>query len=103
MLPGADCEFFRVLPGRTAGREVRGDADDATEGEPTDPLAPDDDVESAYATAGIAASAQPTPNATARGPTRPTKRARPDISESRSIGRADPLNKANPFVDHPNR
>lgn len=53
----------------TEREPLAGDAESAV----AEPLAPDEPVVSASA-AGIAASAEPTPSATARAPTRPTYR-----------------------------
>jgi hypothetical protein len=52
-----------------AGADVDAPADDASEPDPLDPAEP---VVSANAT-GTATTADPTPNATANAPTRPTK------------------------------
>ncbi|MFM9032701.1 MAG: hypothetical protein ACKOQ4_00125 [Mycobacterium sp.] len=76
MPPGAAAEPPRRALTRPSARadddpEPADDSDDAVESEPVDPPDP---VVSANA-AGIAATAEPTPRATAKAPTRPTYRA----------------------------
>jgi hypothetical protein len=71
-------------PGRRTGPlpfDAEADADDADD-EPaeSDPVEPAEPVVSANAT-GIAAAAEPIPNATANAPTRPTNRAKPPSAE----------------------
>lgn len=67
-----------LQPGREAPRDawVDPDPDDLVDAEPDDLTASDDPVVSAKAT-GTAATAEPTPNATANAPTRPTYAAKP--------------------------
>ena len=66
-----------------AGAAVDAPAADASDPDPLDPAEP---VVSANAT-GTAATADPTPNATANAPTRPTTRANVDTVRSRSAPR----------------
>lgn len=61
---------------RRDGPDERVDTPEEPSADP-DPLAPADPVVSAN-TSGIAPAAEPIPNATAKAPTRPTYRAKPD-------------------------
>ena len=82
--PGAVRARERTLP-RTGALVDDPDADD----EPVEPAEP---VVSANAT-GTAAIAEPTPNATANAPTRPTYRAYPDatVADATTAGRANSI------------
>ena len=89
-------------PARAGPRDGAFVDSDAADPEPAESaeLDPDDPAEpvvSANAT-GTDATAEPTPNATANAPTRPTNRAYPDVADSDSGFRADSISRI-PFDD----